>query len=563
MKSQFDLFKGHLVVGIDLGTTNSGVSVRKTEWEKARMLPDKDKKELTPSQVGWDRDKKKWLVGRQARELSEIEPAAVAYSIKRYIGRRFSDVVAMGLHTKVVYKLEPGGDREQLRDVVVNFGLDREGNKIKLDAAEISAEILRKLRADATRELHLPEDQEIDYAVVTVPAYFNVLQRKATILAAGLAGFENVAIINEPTAAALAYRDEILVEGQERKILVYDLGGGTFDISLLEVTSDEDGYEFFTVVVDGDTSLGGDDIDREIVAWLIGELKRKYGHQVLPDDAVTLTRLRHKAEQAKIALSEKESVTIVLPYLALGSQTPFPAEIEMDRAQLRICAAKVIDKTQRIMDRAVREAARFEWADIDDVILVGGQTLMPAIQASVQEVTSLPPKVIDRPQEAVALGAGEYAHILSLGEEKFEENALSHAIALPLGIHIPRDEQTFRPLIEANKRVPTHNKPPWPITTVADGQKSIDVEILQGKRRDVTSAEDCVLLGVLTVDGLAEQPAGTHRFEVTFNVAQDGTFFVTVADALSDRPPEVKDITETRVTLVRAKEETEGEEDDE
>jgi len=357
---KFDAFKGKLIVGIDLGTTNSGIAVWDDTQQKVIMLEDEQQQILTPSLLGWDYIRNEWVVGNVAKALGPKHAANVVYSIKRYIGRQFTDPVVRANRQDLHYKLVPGDGKDQLRDILVEFSQARDNNEtILLSTPEISARVLMKLRQNAARALHLPLDK-IQYAVITVPAYFNVLQRKATIEAGRLAGLEVVDILNEPTAAALAYGDTIL-QSEERRILIYDLGGGTFDISLLEASRDENGYIFSSLVVDGDTHLGGDTIDAEIVKWLMKEIERQYGMLVLPDDHVTREQLRRAAEQAKINLSAPncEKVTIALSGLDLGERSEFDAVLELTRAQVEQCAHSVIQKTLRITERAVREIAGF------------------------------------------------------------------------------------------------------------------------------------------------------------------------------------------------------------
>ncbi len=543
--NESDTLKGKLIVGIDLGTTNSGVSVWSAEEGNVTMLANIDGHHLTPSAVGWNPEERQWLIGQDATILHQQFPGSVAYSIKRYIGRWFDDPhVLYGRHD-VTYQVVSGGGNDQLQDVVVDFGVDQ-GTPVRLSAPEISAKLLFKLREDAARALNVPLET-LKYAVITVPAYFNMLQRRATILAGEMAGLEVLDILDEPTAAALAYSDTIL-SGEEQRILVYDLGGGTFDISLLEVSRDEVGYLVYTRIVDGDTRVGGDDIDMSIVRWLTEQLDKQYGFTVRSDDYLVRERLRQAAEQAKIALSVAEVVAVELPNLNLGSGSPFDAQIELTRTQLEACAATVLEKTLAITKRAIEDVAELRWEQIDEVILVGGQTLMPAIQCQVENLTGRKPRVNDRPQLAVALGAGEYARILSLGQEKFPENTLVNVLALPLGIRL--DENTFEVLVPANVTVP-HTSRPFPVTTTEDYQTSISVQVLQGFRGAV-QAEECVVLGNITME-VPPAPKGIPKFEVVFDVQSDGTMKAIVTDTSRERS-ELLDIVETRALALRDQE---------
>ena len=337
--------------------------------------------------------------------------------------------------------------------------------------------------------------------------------------------------------------------------MVYDLGGGTFDISLLEASRDEVGYVFYARVVDGDTRLGGDDIDISVAHWLAAEIENRYGHPVRPDDQITREKLRRAAERAKIALSTEKVVTVKLPALDLGSRSPFDAHIQLTCAQLEKCAKAVLKRTREIARRAVEDVAGLTWDQIDEVILVGGQTLMPAIQRDVEELTGLKPRVSDRPELAVALGAGEYAHILSLGKEKFEENTLINVIALPLGIRL--DDSTFERLVQANVTVP-HTSDPFLVTTTEDNQPLIHVEVLQGPR-DATKADQCVVLGSIDME-VPPAPARTPKFEVIFDVLSDGTMKVIVTDTRRKRS-ETLDVVETRGVLAWRDKSQEGEDE--
>lgn len=529
MNFESDALKGQLVLGIDLGTTNSGVSVWRAEEGKVAMLADVDGYNLTPSLVGWDCTQKEWAIGRDAATLNQQSPGTVAYSIKRYIGRRFTDPNVLYGRQDVNYQLISGGGTEQLRDVVVDFGTDS-GVPVRLSAPEVSAKVLFKLRQDAARVLNVSLEA-IANAVITVPAYFNHLQRKATILAGELAGLKVIEILNEPTAAALAYSDAIPFGCEDRKILVYDLGGGTFDISLLEVSRDEVGYVVHTRAIDGDTRLGGDDIDISVVRWLTERIEQQYGYSVRLDDYKNRERLRQAVEQAKIALSEREVVAIDLSELDLGSRDRQNDRIELTRVQLEACADEVLRKTLAIAQRAVEDLAGLTWEQIDEVILVGGQTLMPAIQRAVESLTGRKPRVNDRPQLAVALGAGEYARILSLGKDKLHENAVINCLALPLGIRL--NENTFEVLVPANVILPHKSHRPFIATTTEDNQTSIRVEVLQGFP-GVAKADDCRVLGNINME-VPPAPKGIPKFEIVFDVRSDATLSVIVSDRFRKR----------------------------
>ena len=375
------------IIGIDLGTTKSGVSIWDEQQGRAVMLADASGRSVMPSLVGWDRVRQEWVEGHTAKELAREHPGDVIYSIKRYIGRWFHDPQVRNGRGDLTYRLVSGGGKDKLCDVIADLGTDDHVGSLLLSAPEVSAKVLARLRQNSAEALGVPRE-EVEEAIITVPAYFNMLHRQATVLAGQKAGLKVVDILNEPIAAALAY-GEVVLGPEERRILVYDLGGGTFDVAILEARRDEQGYEFFTRVIDGDTRLGGDDIDASVVRFLAEQIRTRFGHPVRPDDWVTRAQLRWHAEQAKIDLSEpgQELAVIDLPALDLGSCSPFDARLELTRDQLEACAADVLSRTRAITQRAVKEVAGLTWDQIDEVILVGGQTLMPAIQRDVEALT--------------------------------------------------------------------------------------------------------------------------------------------------------------------------------
>jgi molecular chaperone DnaK len=522
-----DELKDKLIIGIDLGTTKSGVAVFSKAEGRPVMLRDERGDDTIPSVVAWDRDKKEWLVGRPAKAVLEERPWDVAYSVKRFIGRPFSDRAVASGRANVTYAVVGGGDDDLLRDIVVRFGQEGAVQQ-SLDVPEISARILARLRLTAANALGLPLDH-VRHAVVTVPAYFDMRQRMATQLAGKLAGLEVEAILHEPTAAALAHGDELLGP-EERTILVYDLGGGTFDISLLDVSRDAQGYQFFTRVIDGNTQLGGDDIDAAVAEMFEREIERRSGQIVRVDDSRTRSRLRLAAERAKQDLTNVPATTVTLPHLELGSSAPFDVTIDVTREQMEASAAPTIKRAREITERAVRSIAGLDWQDVHDVVLVGGQTQMPAVQRDVAEFTGKVPRVSDRPQTAIALGAAAYAHMLSLGKAKFEQHALTNTIALALGIRLADD--SFRRIVDANVTVP-HQSQEIGVMTTHDDQTQIVVEVLQG-RYDVARAEDCVSLGSIRME-VPPAPAGQNRYGVRFEVAANGTMTVTVTDPRRNR----------------------------
>ncbi|MDA0165327.1 heat shock 70 family protein [Solirubrobacter ginsenosidimutans] len=495
-----DRFEGRRVLGIDLGTTNSAVAV----WDEAagRVVPlaDPDGVVLMPSLVGWDAGRRRWVVGAEAAELADRNPSAVAYSVKRHMGRRFDEPSVMQDSRTVAYRMLPGDADDPLRAIAIDFG------EARLTPPDIAAKVLSKLRYTAATALGVPLEG-LRKAVITVPAYFNLLQRRATLLAAEFAGLE-AEILNEPTAAALTCAD--LLDENPRLFLIYDLGGGTFDLSLLEAKRDEAGYLFETLTVHGDTRLGGDDIDRAVTDWLL-----RQSREAAPTPAFR-EAVRHAAERAKIELSSGETT------MALGRR--------MTRAQLVECSGAVLADTRRLADEAVREISGLEWSNIDDVILVGGQTRMPAVQAQVSELLGATPRLAPEPELAVALGAAEYAHMLSRGRRRFHERALVNVLALPLGIKL--DDDRFHVLVEANVTIP-HRSKVFPVTTREDNQETVRVEVLQGTRT-ATRVSECILLGPILMDVEAGR-AGTARLNVVFDVHSDGTMTAIVSDPVHER----------------------------
>jgi molecular chaperone DnaK len=543
-------YEGKLIIGIDLGTTKSGVSVWDAQLQKVKMLPSAEGDEITPSTVAWDRVQRAWVAGEPARNRLIDYPADVVYSIKRCIGRWYTDQNVQKALPDLTYQLVSGGGVDQLRDVLIDFGARPDSpNPHLVPAPFISAQVLAKIRRDAAAALDLPLEA-VEFAVISVPAYFDVLQRRATRLAGELAGLKVVDILNEPTAAALAYGAEWgddVIGPEWRKILIYDLGGGTFDISILEAKRfDDGGYQVVTLGVDGDTRLGGDDIDNKIVRWLKDEIEVKYGRKVRASDLRTWARLRRAGNQAKEALSSEATYPIQLPQLELAGGSR-DVNLEMTRAQLEQCAEDVLRRTREITQLALKKADGLTWDEIDQIILVGGQTLMPAIQQSVAAMSDKEPRVLKWPQQAVARGAGEYAHVHTLSQQEIEARALSHVVALPLGTRI--DTNTFKTIVEANSTVP-HLSGPLRVTTTEDNQPSITVEALQ-KPRDAKTADDCTFLGQLKMDNLPKAPKGVPTFRVQFDVEQDGTMKVIVSDEVGNVPPKTEDIIEGRTkTLI-------------
>lgn len=563
MTSRLDSYAGKTIVGIDLGTTKSGLAVFRKSSGKVELIKDAEGRSVIPSMVAWNRDEDRFLVGQEAKRYAGDHPEAAARSIKRYIGRWFTDNAVAKTKEERAFKIEGGGGQDQLADIFVNFGADKAGNPVRLSAPEVSAQVLKRLletfRADPEFQ-DLPKDQP-QPAVITVPAYFNALQRNATQRAGFLAGLDVVDIINEPTASALAYQRFVLQKDKQRRIMVYDLGGGTFDVSILQATLDDDGFAFDTEVVDGNTRLGGDDIDQKVTAWLIREVETQHQCQILDDDYVSRERLRQAGETAKIALSDPSlaEFPVRVAQLQPSSCAPFDVEITLTRAKLEECAGEVIERTRAICNRAVEQLLRKSWPDIDDIVLVGGPTQMPVIQRSIESFSGRKPLALPRgegvagPQEAVAVGAGEYAFTLSLGGRHFQERSLQHVVALPVGIHIPKPTPRFQPLIRANSPLPVTEK--HLVTTTENNQDHIDVDILQGKQWDATDPNQCDLIGTVQVSNLLPAPAGFYLFEVQITAEDDGTLTAAVTDLSNTIKPEKLSITDRRITTFKGTQE--------
>jgi molecular chaperone DnaK len=537
-----DPLKGKRIFGIDLGTTNSGIAV----WDEARggpvMLPGPDGDVLLPSVVAWDREKQEFLVGRAAEAVRRHSPRRAAYSVKRFIGRGFAEAEVKAGVLEMPYRLVAADAAGPLLGAVIDFGGD--GGGPALGVPDVSAHVLARLRAHAAAALGLPAE-EVRHAVITVPAYFNHNQREATRLAGQLAGWDVIDLLDEPTAAALAYGDTVLGD-EERLLLVCDLGGGTFDVSLLDVGRDAAGYWFHGRVADGDTHLGGDDIDADLVRWLAAEVERRHGGTVRLEDHAVRDGLRRAAERAKVALSEQESVSVALE----GPDLAGPAPVVLSRGRLELCAEPVRRRVRAIVRRAVEEVAGVAWGQISEVILVGGQTLMPAVQRDLEELTGRRPRVNDRPQLAVALGAAVYAHILSLGREQFHRNSLIPVIALALGIKL--EDNTFEQLVPANATLPYTSRP-YLVTTTEDNQPFVKVEVLQGPRH-ARRADECVVLDTIEMEVLPA-PARTPRIEVRFDARADATLRIEVVDPRRDRrEPRTIDLAGSRALAWRPQE---------
>lgn len=480
------------VLGIDLGTTNSCMAIM--EGGEPKVIPNKEGNRTTPSVVAFTKTGER-LVGQVAKRQAITNPEHTIFSAKRFIGRRFEEI--QNEAKLVPFKVGKG----KSNDVVFNL------NKRDYTPPEISAMVLQKLKADAEAFLGEP----IKQAVITVPAYFNDSQRQATKDAGQIAGLEVLRIINEPTAASLAYG---LDKKKDERIAVYDLGGGTFDISILEI-----GEGVFEVkATNGDTHLGGDDFDHRIMDWLIAEFKKSEGID-LANDRMALQRLRESAEKAKCELSSSETTEINLPFITADANGPKHLVITLTRAKLEQLVEDLIARTIEPCKRCLKDSG-FAVDKIDEVILVGGQTRMPAVVEAVRKLFGKEPHKGVNPDEVVAVGAAIQGGVLS-GEVR--DILLLDVTPLSLGIETLGGVMTR--LIERNTTIPTRKSEIF--STAADNQTAVTVKVLQGER---PLAGDNRSLGVFNLEGIPTAPRGMPQIEVTFDIDANGIVHVTAKD---------------------------------
>lgn len=492
------------ILGIDLGTTNSAMAI--VEAGEPRIIENKEGNRTTPSVVAVSKADER-LVGLLAKRQAVTNPKNTIFSVKRLIGRRFSDA-----EVQKDKKLLPYEIRESKEGAV----------EVKLNdkwygPAEISAMILQKLKQDAEDRL----GEKIEEAVITVPAYFDDSQRKATKDAGEIAGLKVKRIINEPTAAALAYG---LNKKKDEQIAVFDFGGGTFDVSVLEVSKD-------TVEVKstgGDTHLGGDDFDQIIIHWLVDEFKKQEGID-LSKDQLALQRLKDSAEKAKHELSSAMETEINIPFITSGSEGPKHLNIKFTRAKLEDLVGEYIDKAIKITKQVVDDSG-FKMSDIDEVILVGGQTRMPLMQQKVKELFGKEPHKDINPDEVVALGAAVQAGIFQ-GDVK--DVLLLDITPLSLGIETLGSVMTR--LVEKNTTIPAAKTQIF--STAADSQPSVEIHVLQGER---PMAPDNKTLGRFILDGIPPAPKGIPQIEVTFDLDANGILNVTAKDKATNKVQSIR-----------------------
>ena len=488
------------IIGIDLGTTNSCVAVM--EGKTPKVIENAEGARTTPSIIAYMEDGE-ILVGAPAKRQAVTNPHNTLFAVKRLIGRKFDEKEVqkdIGLMPYKIVKADNGDAWVQVRDQ-------------KLAAQQISAETLRKMKKTAEDYLGEP----VTEAVITVPAYFNDAQRQATKDAGRIAGLEVKRIINEPTAAALAFGMDKNEKG-DRKIAVYDLGGGTFDVSIIEI-ADVDGEKQFEVLsTNGDTFLGGEDFDQRVIDYIIGEFKKDQGVD-LSKDVLALQRLKEAAEKAKIELSSSAATDINLPYITADASGPKHLNLKMTRAKLESLVDELIERTIEPCRTAIKDAG-VKVSDIDDVILVGGMTRMPKVQEKVKEFFGREPRKDVNPDEAVAVGAAIQGSVLS-GDRT--DVLLLDVTPLSLGIETLGGVMTK--MIAKNTTIPTKHSQVF--STAEDNQPAVTIKVYQGER-EMASANKS--LGEFNLEGIAPAARGTPQIEVTFDIDANGILHVGAKD---------------------------------
>ena len=487
------------VIGIDLGTTNSCVAVM--EGDKPRVIENSEGGRTTPSIVAFTSDGE-ILVGQTAKRQAITNPANTLFAIKRLIGRRFDDQIVQKDIGMVPYKIVRADNGDAWVEI----------NGRKMAPQEVSAKVLQKMKQ--TAEDYLGE--KVTEAVITVPAYFNDSQRQATKDAGRIAGLEVKRIINEPTASSLAYGMD--KKRGEQKLAVYDLGGGTFDISIIEIAEVEGEHQFEVHSTNGDTFLGGEDFDKRLIDYLIDEFRKDQGID-LHGDPLAMQRLKEGAEKAKIELSSTQQTDVNLPYITADQTGPKHMNIKLTRAKFESLVEDLIDRTIEPCRVALKDAG-LSASDIDEVVLVGGQTRMPLVQQKVKSIFGKEPRKDVNPDEAVAVGAAIQAAVLS-GEVK--DILLLDVTPLSLGIETLGGVMTK--LIEKNTTIPTRMSQVF--STAADNQSAVTVHVLQGERE---RAADNKSLGQFNLEGIPPAPRGVPQIDVAFDIDANGILHVSARD---------------------------------
>ncbi len=509
--------KKERIIGIDLGTTNSCVAA--VDGSERIVIPNPEGGRTTPSVVAFNPKTKEWVIGPSAKRQMITNPENTIYSIKRFMGRRHSEVTE---EMKLVPYKVVKGPHQDARVIVAGK---------QFSPPEMSAMILKYLKEAA--EAYLGE--KITKAVVTVPAYFNDSQRQATKDAGKIAGLEVQRIINEPTAASLAYG---LGSSKKQKVAVFDLGGGTFDISILEIDMRETPPMIEVIAVNGDTHLGGDNFDQRIVDWLADEFRKGYGID-LRKDRSALQRIRDAAEKAKCELSTVLETDINLPFITADASGPKHLEMKVTRAKLESLVSDLLEGMRPPTEKALEDALKKAGSsikgveDIDEIVLVGGMTRMPKVQEFIRNFFGKEPHKGVNPDEVVAIGASIMGDMLSAGREGKKEVLLLDVTPLTLGIETLGGVMTS--IIPRNTTIPTRKSQVF--TTAEDGQTAVTIHVLQGER---PMAADNRTLGRFDLMGIPPAPRGIPQIDVTFNIDADGILHVSAKDKATSKEQSIR-----------------------